>query len=66
MWRDSLFSPEHEALMSQTTANTPSRLLVAGRRLEPVLFYGQGPDRPAERQWRARDYHATAQEVRTG
>jgi hypothetical protein len=52
--------------MSQTTIHTRSRLLVAGRRLEPVAFYGQGPDRPAERQWRTRDHHATAQEVRTG
>jgi hypothetical protein len=58
--------PEHEALMSQTTTDTRSQLLAAVWRLEPVSFYGQGPDRPVERQWRAPDIHATAQEVRTG
>jgi len=58
--------PEHEALMSQTSPHTRSRLLGAGRRLEPVSFYGPAPDRSAERQWRTRDHHETAQEARTG
>jgi hypothetical protein len=52
--------------MNQTTPHTRSPLPIAGRRLEPVLFYGTGPDRPAERQWRTRGHYATAQEVRTG
>jgi hypothetical protein len=48
--------------MNQTTPHTRSPLPIAGRRLEPVLLYGPGPERP----WRTRDHDATAQEVRTG